>query len=46
MTVDGNKNMFSIVFDVVEVQWKDSWMFFLSLLGDALHLILNCKISM
>jgi len=41
-----SKILFPIAFDVVEVQCKDSWMFFLSLFGDALYLILNGKISM
>ncbi|XP_057423577.1 uncharacterized protein LOC130717381 [Lotus japonicus] len=36
VAVDGNKDIFPIAFAVVEVECKGSWMFFLSLLNDAL----------
>ena len=37
VAVDGNKDMFPIAFAVVEVECKESWMFFLSLLRDCLN---------
>ncbi|XP_058776102.1 uncharacterized protein LOC131650408 [Vicia villosa] len=39
VAVDGNKGIFSIAFVVVEVECKDSWMFFLTLLDNALKSI-------
>ncbi|XP_058747011.1 uncharacterized protein LOC131620001 [Vicia villosa] len=43
VAVDGNKGMFLIAFVVVEVECKDSWMFFLTLLGNALNSIPEWK---
>jgi len=43
VAVDGNKGMFPIAFAVVEVECKDSWMFFLSLLGNVLHSVPEWK---
>jgi len=44
VSVDGNKDMFSIAFDVEECEWKDSWKPFLVLMGDALKFIHEWKI--
>jgi hypothetical protein len=43
VAVDGNNGMFPIAFAVVEVECKDSWKFFLSLLGDALRSVPEWK---
>ncbi|XP_057452869.1 uncharacterized protein LOC130744726 [Lotus japonicus] len=43
MAVDGNKGMFPIAFAIVEIECKESWMFFLSLLNDALSSVPEWK---
>lgn len=42
-TLEGNKGIFPIAFAVVEVNCKDSCMFFLSLLCDSLSSVLEWK---
>jgi hypothetical protein len=43
VAIDGNKGMFPIAFAVVEIECKDSWMFFLSLLRDSLSSVSEWK---